>query len=82
MLLRCSAGDCQRRGICKCRKRAAHVLACGAHLDSAAHVMLCRRDRDRVAGDVQPKLLALLSNVGEVLQYQLPRLVTAGSISH
>ena len=44
--------------------------------------MLCGRDRDGVAGNVQPKLLALLSNVGEVLQNQLPRLVTAGSKTH
>ena len=44
--------------------------------------MLCRRNRNRVTGDIQPKLLALLGNVGEVLQDQLSRLVTAGSISH
>lgn len=44
--------------------------------------MLCRRNRNGIAGDIQPKLLALLGNVGEVLQDQVPRLVAAGSISH
>lgn len=49
-----------------------------AHLDSATHVMLCGGYRNRVASHIQPILLALLSNVGKVLQNQLPRLATAG----
>ena len=49
-----------------------------SHLDAATHVMLCRGYWDRVASDIHPILLALLGNVGEVLQDQLPWLVTAG----
>lgn len=49
------------------------------YLDAAAHVVLRGGHWNRVAGNVQPILKALLRYVGEVLQDLIPGLVTACS---
>lgn len=47
-----------------------------AHLNTSTHVVLCRCHWDGVSSNVKPILLALLSNIGEVLQNLLSGLVT------